>query len=109
MFFYRLSNRAHGGSLGASADQTALLSFYLQNRLAEPAFPGQTVSNFFGALLVVLDALLLASFRSWFFEVAFYLLLEPLGVDFELPSGPSHPRKPSFYFVKRIFLIKRRL
>ena len=26
-----------------------------------------------------------------------YLVWEPLGADFELPSGPSHPRKPSFY------------
>ena len=26
-----------------------------------------------------------------------YLVLEPLGADVELPSGPSHPRKPSFH------------
>ena len=38
-----------------------------------------------------------------------YLVLEPLGADFELPSGPSHPRKPSFYDCKTYFLIKRGL
>ena len=37
------------------------------------------------SLFVVLVALLLASCCSSFFEVVFYLLLEPLGVDFELP------------------------
>ena len=25
---------------------------------------------------------------------ALFLILEPLGVDFELPRGPSHPQKP---------------
>ena len=33
--------------------------------------------------------LLLVYFRSSFFDVVFYLLSEPLGVDFELPSKPS--------------------
>ena len=74
--------REYGGSLGASADQSALPSFLP----AEPLLPGQTVSKLFGALFVVLDAPLLASFRSSFFDVVFYLLSEPLGVDFELPS-----------------------
>ena len=76
--FYRLSNRAHGGSLGASGDQTALLSFsFLKD---------QTVAQLFGALFVALDYLLFASFRSSLFDVVFYFLSEPLGVDFELPN-----------------------
>ena len=31
------------------------------------------------------------------FEVVVFILLEPLGVDFELPSGPSDPQKTPFY------------
>ena len=76
--FNCLSNRAHGGSLGASGDQTALPSFSL--------LPGQTDSQLFEALFVVLDALLFASFLSSSFDIVFYLLSEPLGVDFELPN-----------------------
>ena len=53
-------------------------SFYL--------LPGQTVSKLFDTLFVVLDALLVAYFRSSFFDDVFYLLSEPLGVDFELPN-----------------------
>ena len=40
----------------------------------------QTPSHMFGALVVVLDALLLASLRLYFFDVAFYLISESLGV-----------------------------
>ena len=54
--------------------------------LAEPLLPGQTRSQLFGALFVVLDALLFVSFLSSFFDVVFYLLSEPLGVDLELPN-----------------------
>ena len=46
------------------------------------------MSSTFEALFVVIDALLLASFRSCF-DVVFYLLSEPLGVGFELRSRPS--------------------
>ena len=53
---------------------------------AEPLLPGQTVSKLFDILFVVLDAILVASFRSSFFNDVFYLLSEPLGVDFELPN-----------------------
>ena len=53
---------------------------------AEPVLPGQTVAKLFGALFVAIDALLFVSFLSSFFDVVFYLLSEPLGVDFELPS-----------------------
>ena len=73
------------GCLGASADQTAQVSFSLQI--------GRCGSNSVKAfwelilsLLVVLVALLLASCCSSFVEVVFFLLLEPLGVDFELPN-----------------------
>ena len=54
--------------------------------LAEPSLPDQTVSKLFEPLFVVLDALLLAYIRSSFFDDVFYLLSEPLGVDFELPN-----------------------
>ena len=61
--------------------------------LADPALPGQTVAKLFGALFVVLDALLFASFLSSSFDIVFYLLSEPLGVDFELPNRPSDLQK----------------
>ena len=54
--------------------------------LADPALPGQTVANHLGALFVVLDGLLFADFLSSSFHIIFYLLSEPLGVDFELPN-----------------------
>ena len=78
VLFYISYNRAHGGSLGASADQTAQVHLYL--------LPGQTDSKLFGALFGVLDALFFVSFLSSFFDVVFYLFSEPLGVDFELPN-----------------------
>ena len=47
--------------------------------------PGQTVPKLFGAFFfVVIDALLFVYFRYYVFDVVFYLLSEPLGVDFEL-------------------------
>ena len=48
--------------------------------------PGQTVSKLFEALFVVLDGLLFVDFLSSSFDIVFYLLSEPLGVDFELPN-----------------------
>ena len=84
LFFYSfnrfncLSNRAHGGSLGASGDQTAHVFLHL--------LPGQTVAKLFGALFVVLDGLLFVDFLSSSFDIVFYILSEPLGVDFELPN-----------------------
>ena len=60
---------------------------------AEPLLPGQTVAKLFEALFVALDALLFASFLSSSFDIVFYLLSEPLGVDFELPNRPSDLQK----------------
>ena len=54
--------------------------------LAESLLPGQTVAKLFEPLFVVFDALLVAYFRSSFFDDVFYLLSEPLGVAFELPN-----------------------
>ena len=54
--------------------------------VAEPSLSGQTVAKLFDTIFVVLDALLVAYIRSSFFDDVFYLLSEPLGVDFELPS-----------------------
>ena len=54
--------------------------------LAEPVLPGQTVAKLFEALFVVLDGLLFVDFLSSSFDIVFYLLSEPLGVDFELPN-----------------------
>ena len=51
-----------------------------------PSLPGQTVAYHFGALFVVLDGLLFVGFLSSSFDIVFYLLSEPLGVDFELPN-----------------------
>ena len=70
--------REYGGSLGASADQTAPVSSGLP--------PDQTVPKLFGTLFVALDAFCVVSFLSLFFDVVFYLLSEPVGVDFELPN-----------------------
>ena len=55
-----------GALLGASGDQTALPFLYL--------LPGQTRSQLFGAFVVVLDALLLVSFRPSFFDDVFSFL-----------------------------------
>ena len=60
---------------------------------ADPLLPGQTDSKLFEALFVVLGALLFVDFLSSSFDIVFYLLSEPLGVDFELPNWPSDPQK----------------
>ena len=52
------------------------------------------MSKLFEALFVALDALLFVDILSPSFDVVFYLLSEPLGVDFELPYRPSDPQKP---------------
>ena len=83
--FNCLSSRAHGGSPGASGDQTAQVSF--------PALKGQTVAKLFRALFLAIDALVFVSLLCFFFRCRFYLLSEPLGVDFELPSWPSDSQK----------------
>ena len=44
------------------------------------------MAKLFRALFVAFDALIFVSFLSSFFDVDFYLLSEPLGVDFELPN-----------------------
>ena len=56
--------------------------------------PGQARSKVVEALFVVLDGLLFVDFLSSSFDIVFYLLSEPLGVDFELPNRPSDPQKP---------------
>ena len=51
-------------------------------------------------------------FPNLFFLIVGFLILEPLGVEVELPSGPSYLQKPSFYnketriFDKTNFCIK---
>ena len=52
------------------------------------------MSKLFEALFFALDALLFVDFLSSSFDIVFYLLSEPLGVDFELPYRPSDPQKP---------------
>ena len=54
--------------------------------LADPALPGQTDSELFDSLFVALDGILFVDFLSSSFDIVFYLLSEPLGVDFELPN-----------------------
>ena len=44
------------------------------------------MSEFVGALDVVIDGIMFVSFRSSFFDVVFYLLSDPLTVDFELQN-----------------------
>ena len=48
--------------------------------------PGQTVAKLFEALFVVLDGLIFVDVLSYSSDVVFYLVSEPLGVDFELPN-----------------------
>ena len=59
---------SHGGSLGAPELQRFLVTF-------DP-----------GAFLSLLMLFFLELLLSSFFDVVFYLLPEPLGVDFELPN-----------------------
>ena len=47
-------------------------------------------------------------FPALFFLLVVFLILEPLGVDFELPRGPSHLQKPSFCVVSLHIFEKRR-
>ncbi len=61
--------------------------------IAESLLPGQMVPKLFEALFVVLDGLLFVDFLSSSFDIVFYLLSEPLGIDFELPYRPSDPQK----------------
>ena len=53
---------------------------------ADPALPGQTVAKLFRTLFVALDGLIFVDFLFSSFDLVFYLLSEPLGVDFELPN-----------------------
>ena len=62
MFNVYLTAR-RGALLGASGDQTALPT--------ESPAPGQTVSKLFEAMFVVIDALLLVSFRL-LFSISFF-------------------------------------
>ena len=52
------------------------------------------MSKLFEALFVVLDGLLFGDFLSFSFDIVFYLLSEPLGVDVELPYRASDLQKP---------------
>ena len=54
--------------------------------IADSLLSGQTRSQLFEALFVVFDALLFVDFLSSSFDIVFYLLSEPLGVDFDLPN-----------------------
>ena len=58
------------------------------------------MAKLFGALFVVLDALMFASVRSSFFDVVFYLLSESLAVDFELSNRPSELLRRHFRFPR---------
>ena len=75
--------------------------------MARKRFP-QQVSNLRSFFLTIF------MYISWYFPALFFLiivflLLEPLGVDFELPRGPSHPQKTTSHNRKTAFLINRDL
>ena len=76
-----ITPRAWGLSRGLGRPNCSPLLFVVESLL-----PGQTVAKLFGALFVVLDGLLFVDFLSSSFDIVFYLLSEPLGVDFELPN-----------------------
>ena len=61
----------------------------------------------FGGLFLAIVMYISCYFPALFFLVVVFLILEPLGVDFELPRGPSHPQKCSFYIEKPTCLIQR--
>ena len=61
--------------------------------VADPVLPGQTVSKLFEALFVALDGLLFVDFLSSSLDIVFYLLSEPLGVDFDGPNRPTDLQK----------------
>ena len=48
--------------------------------------PGQTRSQLFGTLVVVINVICIVYVRSSLFDVVVYLLSDPLGVDVELPN-----------------------
>ena len=64
--------------------------------LHRPRRASGIILELYWALFARLLLLILVSFRSSFYDVVFDLLSEPLGVDLELPSKPSDPKKPEF-------------
>ena len=74
------------GIIGRFLDFFAIRKLYRISRLCPKVGLGQTVSKFFRTLFVALGALLVVDFLSSFFDVVFYFLPEPLGIDFELPN-----------------------
>ena len=77
-----------GGSLRASADQTALVSFQ--------SLPGQTDSNVFEALFVALDALMFVYFLSYCFDV---VVLSSVGTSGGRFWAPKPTLRPSIIMV----------
>ena len=61
----------------------------------------------FGGVFLPMLMYISCYFPALFFLVVVFLILEPLGVDFELPRGLSHPHKASFYKGTPSFLIQR--
>ena len=60
-------------------------------------------------LISSLSVFLLASSLTLIFQIVVFPLLEPLGVDFELPSGPSHSWNPILSYTCDGFMAARRL
>ena len=46
------------------------------------------------SLHIIYFYVFLMSSLTVFFQMSVFLLLEPLGVDFELPNEPPHPKNP---------------
>ena len=51
----------------------------------------------FGGLFLAIFVYVSCCYPALFFLIVVFLILEPLGVDFELTRGPSHPQKSPFY------------
>ena len=86
--------KAFGGSLrlllGALGGLLAALWGLYIDRKGLPDSSG----NFLGPRLLASGCFLLVYVRFSFFDVVFYLLSGPLGVDFEFTSRPPDPQKP---------------
>ena len=60
-------------------------------------------------LISSLSVFVLASSLTLIFQIVVFPPLEPLGVDFELPSGPSHSWNPILSYTCDGFMAARRL
>ena len=90
----KLVLKAFGGSLGLLLGALGGLLAALWGLYIDHKWLPDSSWNFIGPRLLASGCFFLVYVRYSFFDVVFYLLSEPLGVDFEIPSRPPEYQKP---------------